>query len=215
MAVLVSLCTEIAMQSLPHLSPSRQITMLSKLRSISTRFSLLLLLPIATFSTGITLPSAIAASQPAPASSGPQNPQAMQLKANVTEANAKTGVVVARGNVQINYPARKIQATAAQAVYFSKEGRIVLSGDVYILQEGNSLRGETVTYLVNEGRFVALPEQNRQVEAIYLVPETANAAPAPAPVPVNPAPVKPAKMPSPTAPKAVPVKPAGESSPKS
>lgn len=135
-------------------------------------------------------------------SAAPSNPQAMQLRANATEANAKTGVVVARGNVQINYPARQIQATSAQAVYYSKEGRIVLTGNVYILQQGNSLRGEEITYLVNEGRFVAVPQQNRQVEAIYLVND-APAAPAPqAPAPTaTPAPQK-APFPAPKAPAA-------------
>ena len=128
--------------------------------------------------------------------------QTMQLRANVTEANSKTGVVVARGNVQINYAARQIEATAAQAVYFSKEGRIVLSGNVNILQEGNRLRGETVTYLVNEGRFVALPQENSQVEATYIVKDTPNTAPAPATVPTNPAIVKPPKLPFPMTPSA-------------
>ncbi len=141
--------------------------------------------------------------------------QTMQLRANVTEANSKTGVVVARGNVQITYAARQIEATAAQAIYYSKEAKIVLSGDVNILQEGNRLRGETVTYLVNEGRFIALPQENSQVEATYLIKETPTTAPAPVTVPTNPAPVKPIKLPFPstTAPKlpgavpAVPEKP--------
>jgi lipopolysaccharide export system protein LptA len=97
--------------------------------------------------------------------------QAMTLRSDVQEANAKTGVVTARGNVQINYPARQLQATAAQAQYFSRERRIVLSGNVYVLQEGNSMRGETITYLIDEGRFVALPAPPQQVESIYLVPD--------------------------------------------
>jgi len=70
--------------------------------------------------------------------------RSMTLRSDVQEANAKTGVITARGNVQINYPARQIQATAAQAQYFSRERRIVLSGNVYVLQEGNSMRGETL-----------------------------------------------------------------------
>jgi lipopolysaccharide export system protein LptA len=81
----------------------------------------------------------------------------------------QSGVVTARGNVQMDYPARQIQATAAQAQYFSKERRIVLSGNVYVLQQGNSMRGETITYLIDEGRFVALPKAQQQVESIYLV----------------------------------------------
>ena len=127
--------------------------------------------------------------------------QTMQLRANVTEANSKTGVVVARGNVLITYPARQIEATAAQAIYYSKEGKIILSGNVNILQEGNRLKGETVTYLVNEGRFVALPQENSQVEATYIIKDTPESAPAPAPIPTNPARVKPLKIPFPVAPR--------------
>jgi lipopolysaccharide export system protein LptA len=119
---------------------------------------------------------------PAVAQVAPSQP--LTLRANSTVANAKTGVVVAKGNVQINYPSRQIQATAAQAVFFSKERRIVLSGNVYVLQQGNSLRGETITYLVDEGRFEALPDSNKQVEAIYLIND-APPAPAASPAPFS------------------------------
>ncbi|WP_421655103.1 LptA/OstA family protein [Leptothermofonsia sp. ETS-13] len=115
-----------------------------------------------------------------PAEAQTTQSRAMTLRSDVQEANAKTGVVTARGNVQINYPARQIQATAAQAQYFSRERRIVLSGNVYVLQEGNSMRGETITYLIDEGRFVALPQPPKQVESIYLVPENNPIAPSPA-----------------------------------
>lgn len=107
------------------------------------------------------------------------NGQALTLRADVQEANAVTGVITARGNVQINYPARQIQATSVQAQYYSQERRIVLTGDVYVLQNGNSLRGEVITYLIDEGRFVALPDNGEQVESIYLVQDP-NATPAPA-----------------------------------
>ncbi len=125
--------------------------------------------------------------------------QTMQLRANTTEANSLTGVVVARGNVLITYPARKIEATAAQAIYYSKENKIVLSGNVIVLQDGggNSLKGEVITYLVQEGRFTAEPQEGRQVEATYTMTETPAAAPAPASVPVNPTSAKPAKLPFP------------------
>ena len=114
--------------------------------------------------------------------------QALTLRADVQEANSITGVITARGNVQINYPARQIQATSVQAQYYSREKRIVLQGDVYVLQGTNSLRGETVTYLIEEGRFVALPTGGQQVESIYLVqdnPTPAGASPPGAP-PFNP-----------------------------
>lgn len=92
------------------------------------------------------------------------------LRSDVQEANANTGVITARGNVQIDYPARQIYATSAQAEYYNNERRIVLSGNVVINQEGNTLRAETATYLIDEGEFVALPAPNEQVEATYNVP---------------------------------------------
>jgi len=110
---------------------------------------------------------------------------AMTVRSDIQEANSRTGVITARGNVQVNYPARRIQATAAQAQYFSKERRLVMTGNVYVLQEGNSMRAETMTYLVDEGRFVATPQANQQVESIYIVSDPENN---PQPVTVPPAP---------------------------
>ncbi|MFM7546183.1 MAG: LptA/OstA family protein [Synechococcales cyanobacterium] len=111
----------------------------------------------------------------------PDTGRAITLQADIQEANSKTGVITARGNVQILYPARQIQATAAQAQYFSREGKIILSGNVYVIQQGNSIRGEVITYLVGEGRFVATPQPSRQVESIYIVsdPDATPAAPQP------------------------------------
>ncbi|MCH4903948.1 OstA family protein [Cylindrospermopsis raciborskii CHAB3438] len=101
-------------------------------------------------------------------SSGGNRP--LTIRADIQEYDAKTQVITARGNVQMLYPARQIQATAAQAQYFSKERRIDFSGNVYILQQGNnSIRAEKVTYLIDEGRFIALPQSNRQVESIYMI----------------------------------------------
>ena len=64
-----------------------------------------------------------------------------------------------------------MQGTAAQAQFFSREQRIVLSGNAFVIQDNNSIRGETITYLLDEGRFIALPEENKQVESIYFLPE--------------------------------------------
>ncbi len=115
----------------------------------------------------------------------------MTVRSDIQEANSQTGVVTARGNVQIDYPARQIQATAAQAQYFSRERRIVLTGNVYVLQQGNSLRGEVITYLIDEGRFVAMPKAQQQVESIYIVSDpqapTQTVAP-PVTPPFNPQP---------------------------
>ncbi|MBE9063991.1 LPS export ABC transporter periplasmic protein LptC [cf. Phormidesmis sp. LEGE 11477] len=118
---------------------------------------------------------------------------ALQMRAARVEANSNTGVVTAIGNVQIDYPSRQIFATAAQAQYYSRDQRIVLSGNVDVEQEGNTLRAETVTYLVAEGRFVATPGANAQVEAVYLLPDESGPAssgeastPAPISIPTPP-----------------------------
>lgn len=98
--------------------------------------------------------------------------RALMVRSDVQEANSRTGVITARGNVQIFYPARQIQATSAQAQYYSRERRIVLTGNVYVLQQGNSLKGENITYLIDEGRFVVLPKSNQQVESVYLITDS-------------------------------------------
>lgn len=127
------------------------------------RISLAILLPAA-LSLAVLVPGLQVLAQN-------QGRRSLTMRADTTQLDTNTGVVTARGNVQLNFPARQIQATANQAQYFDQERQIVLKGDVYVLQRGNSLRANTITYLIDEGRFVALPEPNRQVEAIFLVPE--------------------------------------------
>lgn len=97
--------------------------------------------------------------------------QPLTVRSDLQEANSETGIITARGNVYINYPARNLQATSAQAQYFSRERRLVLTGNVYVLQDGNTMRAETMTYLLDEGRFIATPETKQQVESVYLVDE--------------------------------------------
>lgn len=120
-----------------------------------------------------------------------QDGRAITVRSDRQEADQITGIITATGNVRVDYPARQIQATAAQAQYFSREQRIVMTGNVYVLQEGNSIRGETITYLIDEGRFVATPQANRQVESIYIIsdPEAPATPPAGPPTPTfNPKP---------------------------
>ena len=135
-----------------------------------------------------TIPQNVQAQTPAPNSP-------LTVRSDIQEANSETGVVTARGNVQFFYPARQIQGTSAQAQYFSRERRLVLTGDVYVLQEGNSMRAETMTYLIDEGRFIATPESAQQVESIYLVTENENNGTQPAPV--SPAPPLDTTLPTP------------------
>jgi lipopolysaccharide export system protein LptA len=120
------------------------------------------------------------------AQSSPGANQTITLLSDVQEANSKTGIVTATGNVQVFYPARGITGTSTQAQYFSRERRIVMTGDVYIIQEGgNSIRGEVVTYLVDEERFIALPQAPQQVESIYVIQGAAE-EPEPEPTASNP-----------------------------
>lgn len=113
------------------------------------------------------------APMPTPQAQAQTGQGTITLRADVQEANAITGVITARGNVRIDYPTRDIVATSAQAQYFSEENRMILSGNVVVLQEGNRLEAETVTYLIDEGRFVALPQPNEQVETTYIIQDNA------------------------------------------
>ncbi|MEH2058640.1 MAG: LptA/OstA family protein [Nostoc sp.] len=147
------------------------------------RFGLALMLPVALLGAFV-FPNQV---QTATAQTSKEN-RPLTIRADVQEYDAKNQVVTARGNVQMLYPARQIQATSAQAQYFSKERRIDFSGNVYILQQGgNSIRAEKVTYLIDEGRFVALPQSNRQVESIYMVQESDNDGQTAKPAPKTPA----------------------------
>lgn len=152
-----------------------QLSYKNRLRQFGLAIGLILALVGATPAS----PPYSALAQAPAAAPVPTDAQRLRLDADTTEANSITGVITARGNVQINYPARQIQATSVQAQYYSREGRIVLSGNVYVLQAGNSLRGENITYLVNEGRFVALPAAGQQVQSIYIIQDTNPAGTAP------------------------------------
>lgn len=86
------------------------------------------------------------------------------IESDVQRADNLTGVVTASGNVRIVYSDRRLVATARQAQYFSREGRVVLSGDVDVIQaDGPSLRAEQITYLVDQQRLVAEPPAGQQV----------------------------------------------------
>jgi lipopolysaccharide export system protein LptA len=123
------------------------------------------------FSVAIALIIAIALLPVSLAAQTPSEQGAITLSSDVQESDSATGIITAKGNVKINYPARQIQATAAQAKYFTRERRLVLTGNVYVLQQGNSMRAETMTYLIDEERFIATPKSDRQVESTYILTE--------------------------------------------
>jgi lipopolysaccharide export system protein LptA len=123
-----------------------------------------------------TVPSQLASPPPAvspsaPAQSAPAQPVPARIntglvtiESDLQRADQATGVITATGNVRIVYPDQRVVATSRQAQYFSKEGRVVLSGAVDIVQEGgNLLRAEKVVYLVDSERLMAVPPEGQQV----------------------------------------------------
>lgn len=114
-----------------------------------------------------TVPAAAESPQPGPAGSAPAvttTTGLVTIESDLQRADRATGVVTSIGNVRIVYPDQRVVATARQAQYFSKEGRVVLSGDVDIVQEGgNLIRAEQVVYLVNAERLQAIPMAGQQV----------------------------------------------------
>lgn len=113
-----------------------------------------------------------------------QQGRPLHIEGKNQEYNGRTQVATVSGNVIMLYPDRGIQATAAQAQYFIRENRIILSGNVYILQNSsNSIRAEVVTYLIDEGRFIAENKDDSRVKATYMIDNNEvdgkTAAPAP------------------------------------
>jgi lipopolysaccharide export system protein LptA len=99
------------------------------------------------------------------------NAQGLSIQADTQEANSKTGVITARANVRLSYPSRQLQAQANLAQFYTKQNRIVLTGNVTIVQDGNTLEGESVIYLIDEGKFIANPKVKQQVRSNYILPE--------------------------------------------
>ena len=102
------------------------------------------------------------------------------VESDLQQADNVTGVVTATGNVKISYPPKQVQAWARQAQYFTKEERILLIGDVEVIQEGgNRLEAERVTYLVLEDRLIADPAAVDQVLSKFKLERTAPVEAAP------------------------------------
>jgi lipopolysaccharide export system protein LptA len=82
------------------------------------------------------------------------------------QGDNQTGVVTATGNVKITYPDRGMVATSRQAQYFTKEGRLVLSGDVDVIDsQGQRIRAERLVYNLDQERLVAQPSPGQQVKS--------------------------------------------------
>jgi len=102
--------------------------------------------------------------QPGEPTSSTPDDGLVTIESDLQTADSVTGVITAVGNVRIVYPNRGVVATSRQAQFFTRENRIVLSGDVDVIEkDGNALRAERVTYLVDEEKAVADPPPGEQV----------------------------------------------------
>ena len=124
-------------------------TMLSRIRALSCLFSV---------SAALLVGANVVAAQ----ESADQG--LITIESDQQAADSVTGVITASGNVRLVHDQRGVVATSRQAQYFTKESRIVLSGDVDVVQtDGNLLRAERVTYLLDEERAIATPSEGAQV----------------------------------------------------
>ena len=86
------------------------------------------------------------------------------IESDKQTADNSIGVVTAQGNVRLVHVDRGIVATGRQAQYFMKEARIVLSGDVDIVQKnGDLLQADRIVYSLVDERALATPSENEQV----------------------------------------------------
>ena len=135
---------------------------------------------------GVALPLQLLAQAASPSGSAPGQAAAkptpgtglVTIEADSQTADNATGIITAQGNVRITYPDRQMVATSRQAQYFSREGRLVLSGDVDVIDErGQRLQAERVTYLLDSERLLAQPPAGRQVVSRFRLPAPSATAP--------------------------------------
>jgi lipopolysaccharide export system protein LptA len=133
------------------------------------------------FSSLVVTLAAVAAPENLPS---PPPPPAQQngmitIESDSQKADNKTGIVTATGNVRIEYPDRGMVATSRQAQYYSREGRLVLTGDVDVIDyEGQRIQAEELVYRVDSERLQAIPPEGQQVRSRVRLPrEETPAAP--------------------------------------
>ncbi|MFZ0407222.1 MAG: hypothetical protein WAM11_03810 [Cyanobium sp.] len=101
---------------------------------------------------------------PAARPTGTADAGLVTIESDTQQADNRTGVVTAIGNVRIEYPDRHMVATSRQAQYFSREGRLVLTGDVDVIDaDGQRIRAERLVYRLDSERLLAEPISGKQV----------------------------------------------------
>jgi lipopolysaccharide export system protein LptA len=100
------------------------------------------------------------------------------IESDVQQADNQNGIVTAKGNVRIVYADRGMTATSRQAQYFSKEGRLVLTGDVDVIdKDGQRLRAERLVYQLDSERMLAEPPPGKQVFSKFRLQQQGGKAP--------------------------------------
>lgn len=125
-------------------------------------------------------PGRAAARAAEPASTAAAGASMVTIESDQQLADNRTGIVTALGNVRITYPERGLTATARQAQYFSREARLVLSGDVEVVDgDGQRIRAERLVYRLDSERLQAEPIAGRQVVSRLRLQSPGGSPPAP------------------------------------
>jgi len=96
----------------------------------------------------------------------PSSTGLVTIESDRQQADNQTGIVTATGNVRITYPDKGMVATSRQAQYFSKEGQLILTGDVDVIDaDGQSIQAEKLTYQLDSERLLAEPPDGQQVRS--------------------------------------------------
>lgn len=136
-----------------------------KVRTLSLKLLILLF--------SLSIPTDIVYTQQGRAVDGPTQPASpplpqanslVTIESDIQQADNQTGIVTATGNVRITYPEKGMVATSRQAQYFSKEGRLVLTGDVDVIDsDGQRIKAERLVYQLEQERLLAQPANGKQV----------------------------------------------------
>jgi len=148
------------MKSLPGLKSSRLLNF--RLLAVGAWVTSLTILAHA---APATTPMAPLPAPTAPDASPPKN-GLVTIESDRQQGDNQTGVVTATGNVRITYPDRGMVATSRQAQYFTKEGRLILTGDVDVIDaQGQRIRAERLVYNLDQERLEAQPAPGQQVKS--------------------------------------------------
>lgn len=116
----------------------------------------------------VSLPSLAQATTNANPNGQASDSRRIRIRSDQQEMNEEEGILTAAGRVQITYPGHAITATADHAQYFTREEKLILTGNVQVTQRGgNSVRGERLVYTSQSQTFVVEAKPGEQVQSTY------------------------------------------------